>query len=120
MTRMPDRLSLMSKQHQLSMHADVRLPEVRVRGTRLTRTERRLTGAVLRRVTDAPVVPGAFWRDAGYSSASDVLNAATRALEQGQAHRPEATAAAKTCLVDPHPAANGRTDARLGYVQSGD
>src|SRR5215467_15824100 len=29
--------------------------------------------------------------DHGYSSASDSLNAATRALEQGQAHRPEAT-----------------------------
>jgi hypothetical protein len=27
--------------------------------------------------------------------------APTRALEQGQAYRPEATVAAKTCMVDP-------------------
>ena len=27
---------------------------------------------------------------------------------------------AKTCLVDPHPIADGGTDARLGNVQSGD
>src|SRR6516162_1286792 len=57
--------------------------------------------------------------DHGYSNASDALNAATRALEQGQAHRPKASVAAKTCLVDPHPIADGGTDARLGNVQSG-
>jgi DNA polymerase IV len=33
-----------------------------------------------------------------------------RALEQGQAHRPEAAVAAKTCLVDPYPNADGRAD----------
>src|SRR5215472_7511693 len=49
--------------------------------------------------------------DHGYSSASDSLNAATTALEQGQAHRPEATAAAKTCMVDPYPIADGGADA---------
>jgi hypothetical protein len=38
-----------------------------------------------------------------------VLNAAARALEQRQAHRPEATTAAKTCMVDPYPIADGRT-----------
>jgi len=32
-----------------------------------------------------------------------VRNAATRAVEQGQAHRAEATAAAKTRMVDPYP-----------------
>src|SRR6516225_11462747 len=57
--------------------------------------------------------------DHGYSSGSDAFNAATRALEQGQAHRPEATAAAKTCMVDPYPIADGGADARLGNVQSG-
>ena len=36
-------------------------------------------------------------------------NAAARALEQRQAHRPEATTAAKTCMVDPYRTANGRT-----------
>ena len=38
--------------------------------------------------------------DHGDPSASNVLTAATRALEQGQAHWPEATVAGKTCLVD--------------------
>ena len=39
---------------------------------------------------------------------ADCINAATRALEQGEADRAEATAA-KTCLVDPYPIADGRT-----------
>ena len=41
----------------------------------------------------------------------DVLDTATRALEQGQIHRPEAAVAAKAPLVDPHQTADGRVDA---------
>jgi len=55
---------------------------------------------------------------AAMPGAEDVLDAATRALEQGQGHRPEAVAAAKTCLVDPYQAADGRADARPNDVQS--
>src|ERR1039458_4640905 len=39
-------------------------------------------------------------------------------LEQGQADRSQAAAAAKTRLVDPHQASNDRPQARLGAVQS--
>jgi len=38
---------------------------------------------------------------------------------KGKAHRPETTAACKTCLVDPYPIADRGADARLGDVQSG-
>src|ERR1039458_5680512 len=41
-------------------------------------------------------------------------------LEQGQADRSQAAAAAKTRLVDPHQASNGRSQARLGAIQSRD
>ena len=51
---------------------------------------------------------------------NDVLYAGPRALEQKQTHRAKAAVAAQTCLVDPYPIADGRTDARLGNVQSGD
>ena len=48
--------------------------------------------------------------DHGDPNAKYVRNAAARALEQGQAHWPEAALAAKTCLVDPYPfAMDGRT-----------
>src|SRR5260370_34655929 len=56
--------------------------------------------------------------DHGDSSAHDVLDAATRALEQGQAHRPEAAVAAKARLVDPYQTADGTADARLVDGQS--
>ena len=52
--------------------------------------------------------------DHGNGSADDQLDAATRALEQGQAHRPEAAVAAETCLVDPYQTADGRADVRFG------
>jgi hypothetical protein len=45
------------------------------------------------------------------------LEAASWALEQGQAPRPEATFAAKTCMVDSNQATDGTPDARLGDVQ---
>ena len=77
-------------------------------------------------VRGKPVPSTASWSrltnqedDHGDPSASDALKAPTRALEQRQAYRSEATVAAKTCMVDPYPIADGGTDARLGNVQSG-
>ena len=57
--------------------------------------------------------------DHGDSSANDVLNAAERALEQGQAHRPEATVAANM-FGRSVPDCRWTEDPRLGHVQSGD
>src|SRR5712671_7076861 len=56
--------------------------------------------------------------DHGNGSADHRPGAATRALEQGQAYRSKAAIAAKTCLVDQYPTADGRADPRLGNVQS--
>jgi hypothetical protein len=56
--------------------------------------------------------------DHARSCTSLPTNPASRALEQGQVDRGQATPSLKACLVHPDEASGRRTNARLGHVQS--
>ena len=91
-----------------------RVLRARSSGNRATGVHRRLTFAGSLRVNWSGILvtphqPRRMTME--ISNASHVLNAEAGALEHGQAHRPKATVAAKTCLVDSYPIADARTDA---------